>query len=782
MFNAWYTNNETYVGPLSRNNELTLDVKAFLSYAQHIKSSASGNRKSSRSLIENNNRTTDSSTTPSTDETDTIKTRQQCTKYSLNEFMVGPTRMQYYDGTHYLGFAAHPYTSSLAIQNIERLVIHPDIGYYTRNDMDDNFVPSGNQSKKLESRKKGGNRLQTPTVDENEQTYVHSDYTRKYSPQEALARVLASPLFNGNNTKTILQSSKSERYYQLTFPLENCGRMYVLAAPMIPCYSVMQPWAHICRLFQINLLVPPSRYVVPIDECPQWSFLRDAYDVKYVILLPPNLSLMNRRDPVIQEGSIEIVTTIFAYDNCDADIQFNNPYGCYNKHEDYDGDTNTQSVGKGVESHVEICYNMRRQCLPCLRVKSVVPQNMLSRIMMYFMQHVSFTSSQANERLSSIVGSPSAVLALRRNQILYDRCIRNQFSVDWNDDTLSNGAGNNGAGNNGTREGHGFDANRNQHRHNRVSMIFGLELFRRTCICVSHLTDDSNVIDLDVSLADIATRIFGNRTYGAIYLYYLRKRWAKILPKIRRFVHDYLTKKDRTTTTNDEESTYNATRNVLHDIHTLWGPVSLSIVTNCQTLIDDVIRTIYCTIGESECTRTLDHCSRTVHTDFPNFFLSGQPFDREYIVNILSRAKGDFDSLLKMHVSLYERFRQEAVERTIEATRSKPLSLGHRDLLTRIEPSRLEKYVEYTDKYVLGSKKIPKSCKQANSMKWAMQNVQHYDGDLWMNGELILADVTRYFSLVFFSDKNAINLTLTGIRKRRQRAVTIKPPTDGTCG
>jgi len=61
---------------------------------------------------------------------------------------------------------------------------------------------------------------------------------------------------------------------------------------------------------------------------------------------------------VIQEGSIEVITTLFAYDNCDADIQFNNPYGCYNKHEDYDGDTNTHGIGKGVESQTEICYNM----------------------------------------------------------------------------------------------------------------------------------------------------------------------------------------------------------------------------------------------------------------------------------------------------------------------------------------------------------------------------------------------------------------------------------------
>ena len=39
MYNPWYTQNETFVGPLGTNNELTLDVNAFLKYTQLVKSS-----------------------------------------------------------------------------------------------------------------------------------------------------------------------------------------------------------------------------------------------------------------------------------------------------------------------------------------------------------------------------------------------------------------------------------------------------------------------------------------------------------------------------------------------------------------------------------------------------------------------------------------------------------------------------------------------------------------------------------------------------------------------
>lgn len=755
MFNAYYTNNETYVGALNVNNELTLSVDNFLQYARHVKSTNNnGSKRTKRTVTNSATTTTNNSSTTST----AVNNRD---KYLLNEFIVNNTRMQYYDNEHRLGFATGQYASSSVIQNVERLVIYPDIGYYTTNT---NNRQTGNGTKKSNHVNKNDKRQQ-PTSSSllqrslglldhrrNDDSYVHSDYTRKNSPQEAWARVLSMPLFNGNNTKTILQSSKSERYYQLTFPLENCGRMYVLAGPVLPCYSIAVPWAYVCRLLQINPLVPPTDHVIPIDQAPvSWHYLKQTNNVKYVILFPENLSLMNRRDPVIQEGSIETITMFFAYDDADADIQYNNPYGCYNKHEDYDGDTNTQSIGKGVESYTEIYFNMKRQCLPCLRIKSVVPQNMLSRIMMYFlhelpsdfnMQHDNLHVLFGDHNINSEILSREIVQTLENNNTLYSTLTLNQYKAMTTEETPLN----------------------------KVRRIFIIELFRRACLCVMRLV---SFLDGNLNSLRVTTRIFRRQAYGLMYLTFLGERWKKIRPKIVTFARQHLTTSNYANF--DDKIMYNDTRNILHEIHRLWTSVSKPVVTNCQTLIDDVTRAVYCVAGEQECTRMLDHCSLIVHSDWPNFFLGQDPYELKHIVTVLSRAKGDFDSLLLMHVTLYDRFRTEAREREWERSRSEPLTLAHRDILKRVSYEQINKYIDYTDKYVLGSKKIPKSCKHANSMKCAMQNVQYFDGHLWMDDELILPDVIRHFSLMFFSNKNIIDFLLKDslLPRHKKRSKTI---------
>lgn len=779
MFFPNYTNNETFTGPLSAKNELTIDVHEFPRYAHYVKSSQSnaGRKYSSRSWANKETTVTAASSSASSSSssmsTATSDTVAKLPPYTMQEFFVTNTRMVYADGVRALGFAAPPYTSSAALQNIFRLVIGPDIGYYLNTndsqqqqpanqpvaaslqhrpkrqrdalvesddeqqdddrdhvDLDDQDVPDDNQDDQEE-------RDNDDDDDDNASNgLVHSDFTRKYSPQEAHARVLAMPLFNGNTTTNILQSNKSECYYQLTMLLESSSRIYVLPAATIPSYTIVQPLAHLCRLLQMNPVNPPARYVVPIERIPQWRHLKEACDVKYAVLLPPNVSLMNRRDPVIKEGSLETVSIVFAYDNKDADVQYNNPYGCYNKHEDYDGDTNTQSLGKGVESHVEIYYNMKRQCLPCLRVKSVMPQNVLSRIMFYFVRDVEPNFDADHPRivaaLRSVVHEQKIVNVFAQNYVQYSRMIRTRF-----------------------------DAHHERRRMpiDRVRRVFAIELLRRACVCLAHLTTVDNQ-----KLLPLAERVFGDRLPALLYLYYLNQRWQKIRPRVETFLHDYAN--DRATYARvDDQRMYNAVRDVLHEIHGLWKPVSRSVVSNCQTVVDDVTRAVYSITDEQTCTRMLDHCSRTVHEDYPTFFLSGQPYDLEYLVTVMSRAKGDFDSLLTMNVGLYERFRDEACSRNIERSRSRPLPLGSRDLLSRIEPERVQKYIDYTDKYVTGSKAVPKSCVQANDMKCAMQNVQYYDGDLWMNGKLILKDVALYLPN-FFIDKCALDIVLDDIVAR----------------
>lgn len=797
MFNPWYVQNETLVGPLTPRNELTLDLKSFLDYAQLVKSNQNRSKRNDRG------------------------------KYSLNEFLVGRTRMKYFDDSHYLGFATNEYATSSVIQNIERLVVYPDIGYYTasplqqtstdnpttasesidneRRQSTDRENASALKTKKTQT-SGGKKRTKWRIQPENEQSLngesnerlvpndtTHSDFSRKYSPQEALNKVLNSPLFNGNNTKTILQSSKSERYYQLTFPLENCGRMYVLAAPTLPCFAVLQPWSHVCRLFQLNPLNPPKRYVRRLEDTPEWMHLGEKYDIKYVVIMPPNLSIMNRRDPVIQEGSIEIITTIFAYDNCDADVQFNSPYGCYNKHEDYDGDTNTHGIGKGIEAHTEICFNMKRQTLPNHRLKNIVPQNMLARIMLYFLReappdfernrNADTNRVRWQRRVSELIRSERALRTLDEAKRRYDRMIERQFSEDHPffdyDDSGAEDI-----------ETERFD----EYGEEKVltdytKSIFALELFRRTCYALTYLVDvdasrltklpfdkdarlDGKTTNRNVKIIAkssqkkrtetfefAANRVFMRTEYANLYKFFLLSRLKKLAFKIHAFSDTYLKEPSK----HEPNTIYDETRNILHEIHAIWSPISVSSLSNAQTLIDDVFRTVAIVFGENESTELFDHASRVVHYDFPNIFLQDLPFDREYLVTVLSRSKGDFDSLLKIHLSMYERFRTEVARTRIESSRSSLLSLGNRDILCRVEKGLPEKHIDYADKYVLGSKKIPKSCKQSNSMKWALQNVQYFDGDLWLNGRLAVKDVMRYFSMNLFADTTIVDLVLNDV-------------------
>ena len=56
-------------------------------------------------------------------------------------------------------------------------------------------------------------------------------------------------------------------------------------------------------------------------------------------------------------------------------------------------------------------------------------------------------------------------------------------------------------------------------------------------------------------------------------------------------------------------------------------------------------------------------------------------------------------------------------------------------------------------------------------MKWALQNIQYCDGDLWMNGRRIITDITRHFSPVLFTDVNMMRLVLAdGAQRARDRA------------
>lgn len=97
MFDPWYESSAIDVGPINENNELSLDVRTFMKYVSAVKSQK--------------------------------KTSKIFSSDSMCELMVKNTRFNYFDGNNCIGIACGDYASSLILQNIERFVIHPDVGF-----------------------------------------------------------------------------------------------------------------------------------------------------------------------------------------------------------------------------------------------------------------------------------------------------------------------------------------------------------------------------------------------------------------------------------------------------------------------------------------------------------------------------------------------------------------------------------------------------------------------------------------------------------------------------
>lgn len=581
---------------------------------------------------------------------------------------------------------------------------------------------------------------------------LHSDYTRHNSPQETLKRVLTEPIFNGNCAKSIVQSNKSELYYQLTFPLENCGRMYVLPAPTLPCYSTALPLHFVCKLFDLNPHRMPKTHVVPIADTP-WAFLAAQYDVLYAIYLPSTISLLNRRDPVIQEGGIENIELIFVYDNGDADVQLNNPLGCFNKHEDYDGDTNTQSIGKGVESRVEIHYNMSRQVLPLLRSRNIVSQNLLSRLMLALILDCpeDYTS---HEQLfyCAADAAPNCPDPPGGRGLSFVPAGQLAGQIAWRYDEL-------------WRQVHrqASTALRDNLRDDRRRLLFTLELVRRVDTVLARLDAFAD----NAAWQRTCRLFFGNVTYARIYLFYLSRHLEPLRRRalaLRRYLTDNapLIFAARAQSADDTviQNAIKQAQDYLYDTAQIWRESTYSYTSNCQSLMDNVVRTIYAVWGEAASTALLNAFNRDIHGNNTYLFMGRDTFSLECIVNVLSRAKGTFDALLSMQCHLYQRFRDDAVIASAEATRRYPLALGDRDIVSRVPQEKIEHNLNYVDNFVEGSKKIPKYCKQANSKKWALQNIYYYDGHLWMDGDIVVSEVSRFFSLELFGDIDMISAIL----------------------
>lgn len=502
----------------------------------------------------------------------------------------------------------------------------------------------------------------------------------------------------------------------------------------------MLPLHFVCKLFDLNPNNLPSTFVRDIRHT-RWRYLTKTFDVSHVIQMTDNISIFNRRDPVIQEGGVESIEMIFVYDNRDADVQYNNTLNCKNKNEDYDGDTNTLSIGKGYESRVEIHYNMSTQMMFLLRNRHVFSQNFLSR----FMLRLAFDDVDSFNRLENTCSTSIGDLTSQRD-LVFELIRRVDTIIDRLDYLAADDDNDNVAAKTVYR-----DVDTVARARQRISSVFPDEKYAR--IYMFYLAMNLRAIKRKRLL------------FVAALETYLKSR-RRIFPNditaptvARGNVED----SNDDCHVDDDQELVSMALEYLYETEKVWQPSKFSHSSNCYSIVDNVIRSVYVAYGERECTNLIDSLVRTTHEDVVYYFMGNNPFSFACIVNVLSQAKGNFDALINMQKNLNVRFQRprssiavDPVRESSSSSSTSPVAVASLDILSRVTREKIQHNQSYVDNFVEGSKKIPKYCKLAIAMKWALQNLYYYDGNLLMDGEIAIEDVTSYFSIELFTDINLV--------------------------
>lgn len=337
-FDPWRAKTKAVVGRLSPSHELSIDVSEFDKLLERLNDQGIRHTKA----IE-----------------------------QFGGFVVRNTRYNYFDSDRHIGVACGEYGDFSVLQSLRRFVLQNDSRQHRKNVAATAMATNGATTFENDSNEDD---------DKSEEDFCHEANGKRQVPRENMQRFLDMNVFNGTNVKNILQSGKSMLYYQLTFLLPNCMRMYVLPGPQLCCFSAVLPLNSLCTIFDLNPRQLPKECIVPIERTP-YSYLSRTLRVKYLFSFSANVSFLDRRDPVIHDGGIDTCDKLFLSDDEFSDFRINCTLNCRNRNEDYDGDTNNPGFCKGIESATEIRFNMRTQLMSFTRNRHNFSQNILYRTM-----------------------------------------------------------------------------------------------------------------------------------------------------------------------------------------------------------------------------------------------------------------------------------------------------------------------------------------------------------------------------------------------------------------
>lgn len=470
----------------------------------------------------------------------------------------------------------------------------------------------------------------------------------------------------GGTLKHILQSNKSYLHYLNTFPLKNTFRGYIQLAQYMRGTAIGLPRHHATALFGFDEF--RDRLVITYkpkkSDCSYWP--GDEFDC--CVNVPLNFGIILKRDPCIHNGSVVNISTIYVCreSECNDSIHVS-PYILENLNADFDGDTVTCMICRGIESSIELRECMSGTFLFGGKLRFTCTQSMTFRI------------------FSRLLG-------------LNDRA------------SISNS---------------GFALNSRE----TINMRYICSNPVLAKMFLFHQLDYEN----NESAAVRAVAVFD--TWTPVYKRATSKRYKKLRRNVREILQNCHS--------NNGDSAFQSETANSWSNESIWD--------------FNVLNAMMRIAATSEMGRNCASETSKLHaTTFVNerHFDSGDVF-RTWLLHILaSNNDNDVEFMEPVPYSLTNwkiahsgakssprelRVLNERTESS-RSTSSSPRS----NFFSRCADSRIDTYVNYLDTFVHVSKNVPKSSYFASGLKWVTQLCDIRNGDLVMNGEVILPNVIRY--------------------------------------
>lgn len=177
----------------------------------------------------------------------------------------------------------------------------------------------------------------------------------------------------GGTIKSVLQSSKSFVHVLTTHPLKNTFRAYIQIRPYLSFDEIGMPRHRVVRIFSLNIArdeVALIRRPERCDSCrnrlakqqrgrcrrcPFWPDESFAFYFETT----QNFGMFLKRDPCIHNGSVVAVKRVYVTDSSSEhalhrEAIYVSSFSLKNLNADFDGDTITVMIARGIESTTEL--------------------------------------------------------------------------------------------------------------------------------------------------------------------------------------------------------------------------------------------------------------------------------------------------------------------------------------------------------------------------------------------------------------------------------------------